>query len=93
MRAKEIFTDYLLPTRQYVNISREGYFVLHPVLGYLAKLKKTFFLNLNDFEFTDDINIALPFQTYKEARKKAMLWRDAKVVTKPMPSAPLECLP
>jgi len=93
MRSRSIFIDYLLPTRTYnYALSREGYFVLHLILGYIAKIKKSFFLNLNDIEWTDDINIAQSFHNFKEARNLARLWNGGKVESKPTPSPPLDNL-
>lgn len=84
MRQRTIFIDYLFPHHRYnTSLSREGWFVLHPMLHYLATLKRTLFLKLSDAEWTDDPELALSFTSKKEALKIAKLWKGATIVTNP----------
>jgi len=71
-------------------MSREGWFVLHPMLCYLATLKKTLFLKLSDAEWTDDPELALSFTSKKEALKIAKLWKGAVVESNPNISPKVE---
>ena len=86
MRANSVFIDYLFPFKKYnVNLTKEGWLVVHPILGYVSQIKKSFFLSLEDFEWTQDTEEALYFKDPKQAGRLARLWKGGTIESKLTP--------